>query len=62
MRKRIMANFIKCTDPETIKLLKKEGFKLISESNGVATFLNDSAKKINFDKTKIAYSNILPMS
>ena len=55
-------NFIKTSDEGTKKLLLQNGFKLLSESNGVATFLNDSAKKINFDKTKIAYSNILPMS
>ena len=54
-----MANFIKCTDKETIETLKKLGFQLVSESNGVATFLNDKTKNATFDKKKVAYSNIL---
>lgn len=50
-------NFIRCTDPETIEKLKKLNFQLVSESNGVATFVNDIKKPITFDKKKMAYTN-----
>ena len=52
-------NFIKTKDPETKALLLKNGFQLLSESNGIATFLNDAKKKVSFDQKKVAYTNVL---
>ena len=49
--------FIRCTDKETIQNLKRLGFQLVSESNGVATFINDVTKPVIFDKKKMAYTN-----
>ena len=49
--------FIRATDKETIDNLKKLGFQLISESNGVATFLNDTNKPTTFENKKMAYTN-----
>lgn len=49
--------FIRCTDKVTIEQLKKLGFQLISETNGIATFINDVTKPITFDKKKMAYTN-----
>lgn len=52
-------NFIKTKDVETKNLLIKEGFKLISENQGVYTFLNDTLKRFSDDNHKITYTNIL---
>lgn len=56
-----MTNFIKTSHSSTAEVLKNLGFQLVSESNGIYTFLNSD--KISFsndvDKTKIQYSNIL---
>ena len=56
-----MTNFIKTSHSSTAEILKNLGFQLVSESNGIYTFLN--SEKISFsndvDKTKIQYSNIL---
>ena len=49
--------FIHCTDESTIEQLKKLGFQLVSESNGVAIFVNDVTKPITFEKKKLAYTN-----
>lgn len=49
--------FIRCSDRETIENLKKLGFQLVSESNGIATFINDTNKSITFDNKKLAYTN-----
>ena len=57
-------NFIKTTDKETADKLMFEGFQLMSQSNGVYTFLNQPPKNFTFDevdKKKIAYTNILSM-
>lgn len=55
------ANFIKTMDSRTANVLKKIGFQLVNESNGIFIFMNSD--KIQFsndiDKTKIQYSNIL---
>ena len=51
--------FIRSTDPETIKKLKELNFQLVSEVNGVATFINDVTKPITFEKKKMAYTNRL---
>ena len=52
-------NFIKTSQKEVIEQLKAAGFQLLEESNGVATFLNDKFKKMNFDKKKVVYTNNL---
>ena len=49
--------FIRCSDRETIENLKKLGFQLVSESNGIAAFINDTNKSITFDNKKLAYTN-----
>ena len=55
------ANFIKTMDSRTANVLKKIGFQLVNESNGIFIFMNSD--KIQFsndiDKSKIQYSNIL---
>lgn len=54
-------NFIKTMDSNTANALKKLGFQMVNESNGVYVYLNSD--KIQFsndiDKSKIQYSNIL---
>lgn len=54
-----MEKFIKTSDPATKKTLIELGYQLISDTNGIATFLNDA--KITFDKkeNKVIYSNKL---
>ena len=54
--------FIRCSDEETIKELERLGFQKVSNSNGVAVFLNDLSKPQTFNKSKIAYSNIMTMT
>lgn len=57
-----MSNFIRCSDPDTIDKLTKAGFHKIKEDNGVAVFINDAKKLVNFDKTKVAFTNIITAS
>lgn len=52
-------NYIKCSDPETIKKLKQLGFVLLSESNGVATFLNNPSVIKQFNDLKVAFTNLI---
>lgn len=52
--------FIRCSDKDTITTLKKLGYQLLEERNGVALFLNN-INKLDFDKKKVAYTNILTM-
>lgn len=55
-------NFIKTTDKETAEKLEFAGFQLVSQSNGVYTFLNQLPQNFVFDevdKTKMAYTNML---
>ena len=57
-------NFIKTTDKGTAEKLISEGFTLVSQSNGIYTFLNQLPKNFSFDETdmkKVAYTNILSM-
>lgn len=51
--------FIKTKDEDTIDILQKNGFTLLSFSGGMATFINDG--RINFEllKNKITFSNKL---
>ena len=55
-------NFIKTTDKETADKLLFSGFQLVSQSNGVYTFINQLPKNFSFnevDQTKMAYTNML---
>ena len=57
-------NFIKTTDKETAEKLISLGFQLMSQDNGVYTFLNQSSNNFNFDEVdskKMAYTNILSL-
>lgn len=57
-------NFITTTDKETADKLISAGFQLVSQSNGIHTFLNQAPINFNFDevdKKKMAYTNILSM-
>ena len=59
-----MKNFIKTTDKETADKLLSCGFKLISQTSNIYTFVNDAPENFNFDtvdKTKIVYDNILSL-
>ena len=54
--------FIMTTDKETADKLISVGFQLVSQNNGVYTFLNQPPKNFTFDevdKKKMAYTNIL---
>lgn len=54
--------FIKTTDKEIVDKLIFAGFKLVSQSSGIYTFLNQSPNNFNFDaadKKKVVYTNIL---
>lgn len=50
-------NFIKVKDEETKQQLMDLGYKLLSEQNGVATFLNDISRPQSFSCKKVAYTN-----
>ena len=55
-------NFIKTTDKATAEKMISEGFKLVSQTGQVYTFLNDIPANFHFedvDKKQIAYSNVL---
>ena len=57
-----MMNFIKTTDKETAEKLMAEGFKLISQSGSMYTFLNQPSKQFDFNKIdnkKVVYDNKL---
>lgn len=56
--------FIITQDEQTYKFLLVSGFQLISELGGTYTFLNKMPKNFtfaDFDKSKMAYSNILSL-
>ena len=57
-----MSNFIRCSDPDTIQKLLNAGFQKVNENNGVVVFLNDASKKMDFDKSKIAFTKIMTAS
>ena len=52
-------NFIKTSDKETKENLLKEGFKLVSQDEHVATFLNNHSLTFENTNNKIQYSNML---
>lgn len=54
--------FIITQDDKTAKLLMASGFKLVAQNGNTCTFLNEVPKDFNFanfDKSKIAYTNIM---
>ena len=56
----MVSNFIKTSDPATIKYLRDVGFKEVKGSNNksnVTTFVNNADRPINFDKAKFVYTN-----
>ena len=51
-------NFIRCSDAETIAKMKNLGFVVLSEANGVTTFLNQQNKPLSFEEQKnVIYTN-----
>ena len=55
-------NFIKTTDKETADKLICGGFQLVSQDNGVYTFLNQTPRNFSLDevdKKKMAYTNTI---
>ena len=54
-----MEKFLKFSDISTIEQLKKLGYQIIDEKNGIVIFINDLSKPQTFDKKKVIYSNIL---
>lgn len=55
-------NFIKCSDAETIARLKEAGFSVVSEQNGVVTFLNNRPLPLNFTaEKKLVFSDKLEL-
>ena len=51
-------NFIKCSDADTVAKLKKLGFSIVSESNGITTFLNDKSIPVKFSAgEKVLFTN-----
>ena len=55
-------NFIMTTYKDTADKLIAEGLQLVSNNNGVYTFLNQPQKNLSFDeidKTTVAYTNML---
>ena len=53
--------FIKVKDEETKQQLLDLGYKLLSESGGIATFLNDLSKPQSFSCKKLVYTNKVEM-
>lgn len=53
--------FIKVKDEETKQQLLDLGYKLLSERNGIATFLNDLSKLQSFSCKKLTYTNKMEM-
>jgi hypothetical protein len=57
-------HFIKTTDKTTADQLISEGFQLVSDNNGIYTFLNQIPQNFSFDdidKKKVAYTNMLSL-
>ena len=54
-------NFIRTQDQKVAEVLKESGLKVIDESNGFFTFVNDQALKFSddVDTSKIHYTNML---
>jgi hypothetical protein len=54
-------NFIRTQDIKVSEILKSLGFKLIDDTNGFYTFINDKSLKFSkdIDMSKIHYTNML---
>jgi hypothetical protein len=52
-------NYIRTQDVETAEKLKQLGFVLLSEHNGISTFLNDIKKKQDFSGLIVTHTNKL---
>ena len=55
-------NYIRCQDPPTIEKLKQLGFIVLSEKNGIVTFLNDPNHIHHYAKDEglaVTYTNKL---
>ena len=50
-------NYIRTQDAETAEKLKQLGFVLLSEHNGIFTFLNDIKKKRDFSGLIVTHTN-----
>lgn len=59
MKENKNAAFIKTKDKDTADIMKKLGFNLVDETDGVWTFVNDSSKPLVFEDNKVFYSNML---
>lgn len=59
MKENKNAAFIKTKDKDTADAMKKSGFNLIDDSNGIWTFVNDPDKPLVFNSNNVSYSNIL---
>lgn len=54
--------FMVIQDKATADKLKAAGFQLVSDANGIYTFINSTPQNFSFnevDVTKIAYTNML---
>ena len=54
--------FIKCSDKETIEQLEKLGYRKVSDTNGIAVFINDPSKPQTYAKKNVVYSSIMTMA
>ena len=50
-------NFIKVKDEDTKQQLLDLGYKLLSDKNGIATFLNNKDRSQSFSCKKVIYTN-----
>ena len=54
--------YIKCSDPKTIQKFRELGFVVLSEKNGIVTFLNDGKQASRFsDARNVTYTNKVEM-
>lgn len=54
--------YIKCSDPQTIQKFRDLGFVVLSEKNGIVTFLNEGRKAVKFsDARNVTYTNKMEM-
>ena len=55
----MVKKFIKTSDPDVVKYFKAIGLTVVSDSDGVVTFINDPSKVKSFFATncKVAYTD-----
>lgn len=51
--------YIRTQDPHTIAELKRLGFVVLSEQNGIVTFLNDEKQIKKYNSLNVTYTNKL---